>query len=168
MSGQTESPHTDRDRPDFEFPAMTEDQVRILAKQLAKESRGGEVFLLEGPLGAGKTFFTRSFAEGLGVTSGVSSPTYVLHCEHQAPGGLVLHHLDFYRLGGKDESEDLGVEELCHPGAVVVAEWPDRCPGAFDSFTARLRFGILDDTHRGLKGWWGGLPFERSCVQELR
>lgn len=153
-------------QPDFQFDSVDEGGVREWAERLARASKGGEVFLLEGPLGAGKTFFTRAFASALGVTSGVSSPTYVLHCEHPAPRGLVLHHLDFYRLSGKDEAEDLGLDELCHAKAIVLAEWPDRCPDAFEAFTLKLRFRILDETHRMIAGWWGELPFDRSVVQD--
>lgn len=166
MSGDTDWPTEKSGPPDFEFESLGETRVRGLAERLARSSKGGEVFLLEGSLGAGKTFFTRSFAAGLGLRSGVSSPTYVLHCEHTTPGGLILHHLDFYRLSGEEEAEDLGVEEFCHPGSIVMAEWPDRCPGVFDAFTLRLRLMVVDETHRKIKGWWGDLPFDHSCVQD--
>lgn len=153
--------------PDFKFSSLGEEEVRRLGERLAQRAQGGEIFLLQGPLGAGKTFFARSFAAGLGVRSGVSSPTYVIHCEHPTPRGLVLHHLDFYRLPGEDQADDLGLEELCHPGAIVLAEWPDRCPGAFESFTLKLRFTIVGDAHRELEGWWGELPFDHGSVQDL-
>lgn len=156
-------PETPTDAPDFGFPALDEARVEGLARQIAARVRGGEIFLLEGPLGAGKTFFTRALASALGVASGVSSPTYVLLCSHAAARGLTLHHLDFYRLARPEDVEDLGLEDLIGAGAIVVAEWPDRCPGAFDAFTLKLRFSVVDETHRCVEGFWGGLPFDRAA-----
>jgi tRNA threonylcarbamoyladenosine biosynthesis protein TsaE len=146
--------------PDFEMTDLDEPAVERLAGHIARASKGGEIFLLEGPLGAGKTFFTRAFAAALGLTSGVNSPTYVLHCVHETPAGLTLHHLDFYRLSRDREAGDLGLEELAHPGSIVMVEWANRCPSAFDAFTLRLRFEILDDGRRRITGWKGSLPLD--------
>lgn len=148
--------------PDFEHPALDEAQVGELARRIAARVRGGEIFLLEGPLGAGKTFFTRALASALGVTAGVSSPTYVILCSHDAARGLTLHHLDFYRFTRRENADELGLDDLSDAHSVIVVEWPDRCPEAFDDFTLRLRFGVVDDTRRRISGTWGGLPFDRS------
>jgi tRNA threonylcarbamoyladenosine biosynthesis protein TsaE len=148
--------------PDFRIESLDEPGMEAFAAELAARVRGGETILLEGPLGAGKTFFTRAFARALGVTSGVSSPTYVLHCVHAARNRLQLHHFDFYRLVGDDDASGLGIDEFQSPESVVVVEWPDRCPNAIGSFAVRLRLDILDEGHRRIAGWWGTDPFNRK------
>jgi tRNA threonylcarbamoyladenosine biosynthesis protein TsaE len=160
----TESHRSGDAAPDFQIASLSEAEMEAFAHFLAARTHGGEIFLLEGPLGAGKTFFTRALAEALGVTSGVSSPTYVLHCVHSARGGLQLHHFDFYRLNDPADALDLGVDEFHARDTVMVVEWPDRCPGAIGDFTLRLQFGVLDPGHRIVRGWWGVLPFDRRGI----
>ncbi len=81
---------------------------------------------LQGPLGAGKTHLVKGVAEGLGVgdRSRVSSPTFVL--EQEYAGRLLLRHLDAYRLGGPEDLWDIGIDEMCKAGGVVVVEWAER------------------------------------------
>lgn len=87
--------------------------------------RGGEVVLLTGELGAGKTAFVRGLARGLGVDSReVASPTFVLLTSY--PGPLTLHHADLYRLTGDGDERELGLEELPGPRGVLAVEWADR------------------------------------------
>jgi tRNA threonylcarbamoyladenosine biosynthesis protein TsaE len=150
--------------PDFQIDSLTEREMENFAVLLGSRVSGGEIFLLEGPLGAGKTFFTRALARALGISSGVSSPTYVIHSVHPARNGLQLHHFDFYRLHGDEDLEELGIDEFHAPDSVVVIEWADRCPSSATAFTLRLRFEILGFSHRRLWGWWGRLPFERNGV----
>ncbi len=101
-------------------PAETE----AIAESLGRTLRGGEVVLLSGELGAGKTAFVRGLARGLGADPGeVASPTFVLMTSY--PGRLTLHHVDLYRLGGAADRE-LGLEELPGPRGVLAIEWPER------------------------------------------
>lgn len=87
--------------------------------------RGGEVVLLSGELGAGKTAFVRGLARGLGVDPGeVASPTFVLLTSY--PGRLTLHHADLYRLAGNGDELELGLDELPGPGGVLAVEWAER------------------------------------------
>lgn len=87
--------------------------------------RGGEVVLLTGELGAGKTAFVRGLARGLGVDPGeVASPTFVLLTSY--PGRLTLHHADLYRLAGDGDELELGLEELPGPRGVLAVEWAER------------------------------------------
>src|SRR5882757_5951333 len=88
------------------------EDTEALGAELAQEFRPGDVLLLEGPLGAGKTCLTRGLARGLGADpSAVLSPTFALVRE-VGGGRLPLHHIDLYRLQGPAEALDLGLEEL--------------------------------------------------------
>lgn len=96
------------------------------AAGLAAALKPGDVLLLSGPLGAGKTCFTRGLAAGLGLDPGkVLSPTFQLVRELRG-GRLPLFHVDLYRLEGPDVVERLGLEEYFDADGVTVVEWPER------------------------------------------
>lgn len=106
------------------------EETEAAGERLARGMGVGDVLLLEGPLGAGKTTFVRGLARGLGVAGHVASPTYQLVREYR--GRIPLAHADLYRLEDPAaELPGLGVEELLDRGALVV-EWGDRVswPGA--------------------------------------
>ena len=104
------------------------EHTRRLALALAEYLKAGDVLLLSGELGAGKTTFTRSLGEGLGVREGVISPTFVLSRVHPnlpegpRPGGPDLVHVDAYRLSSAEELDDLDLE-FSLPRSVTVIEW---------------------------------------------
>ena len=97
------------------------DAMHALGVRLGNVLRAGDLAILTGPLGAGKTTLTRGLGEGLGVRGPVQSPTFVLARTHPSlVGGPPLVHVDAYRLAGADELDDL---DLDFEGSVVVAEW---------------------------------------------
>lgn len=98
-------------------------ETRDLAAALAELARPGDLLLLSGDLGAGKTAFCQGFGRGLGVTDHITSPTFALVQSYS--GRLPLHHLDVYRLEQVAEALDLGLSELLDEGAVTVIEWGD-------------------------------------------
>jgi tRNA threonylcarbamoyladenosine biosynthesis protein TsaE len=105
-------------------------ETEAAAERLAQRLVAGDVLLLEGPLGSGKTTFVRGLARGLGVTAQVASPTFQLVRVY--PGRLPLAHADLYRLDDPAPAlADLGLEELVEQGVAVI-EWGDRIawPGA--------------------------------------
>lgn len=102
-----------------------EAETAELASQVAAGFGGGEVVLLTGELGAGKTAFVRGLARGLGADpEEVASPTFVLLTAY--PGRLTLHHADLYRLRGDGDERELGLEELPGPNGVLAVEWAER------------------------------------------
>lgn len=100
-------------------PAETE----AAGEELGRRLRAGDVVLLQGELGAGKTTFVRGLARGAGSSAMVASPTFQLVRVY--PGRIQLAHVDLYRIENSTELDDLGLEELASQGAVVV-EWGDR------------------------------------------
>ena len=102
------------------------DQTRDLAAGLARLCRPGDVVLLVGDLGAGKTVFAQGFAAALGVPGPVTSPTFALvrhyRCAGDSPVGVLIH-ADVYRTGSLDEVADLALAELVEEDAVALVEW---------------------------------------------
>lgn len=104
----------------------TVEDTEALGRELSADLSAGDLVVLDGPLGAGKTALTRGIAAGLGVQGRVSSPTFVIARQHRAgsaAGAVPLVHVDAYRLGGDlDELDALDLDtDLQH--AVVVVEW---------------------------------------------
>jgi tRNA threonylcarbamoyladenosine biosynthesis protein TsaE len=96
--------------------------TRRFAVAFAAMLRNGDVVLLDGEMGAGKTTTTKLIAEAIGVVDDVTSPTYTL--VHTYSGGrLTLHHADLYRLKSTAEIDDLGLEEMLSAGGVLLIEW---------------------------------------------
>ena len=93
-----------------------------LAADVAKTLRAGDVILLHGELGAGKTTFTKGLAKALGIEETVTSPTFNYVKEYRG-GRLSLFHFDMYRVSDADEVYELGLEEYFYRGGVVVVEW---------------------------------------------
>jgi tRNA threonylcarbamoyladenosine biosynthesis protein TsaE len=124
----------------------SEDETAAVARALAAELRAGDVLLLSGNLGAGKTAFVRGLAGGLGVApEEVSSPTFTLVHEYRG-GRLTLYHVDLYRLD-RAATEDLGLEEMGVADGVLAIEWPDRLRHALAA-SRTVTIDILDEQTR--------------------
>ncbi len=108
----------------MQITVSSPEQMQELGRRLAKLLRPGDLVMLNGELGAGKTTLTRGLGEGLGVRGAVTSPTFVIARVHPSLGdGLPLVHVDAYRLGGGlDEMEDLDLD-VSLPDSVIVVEW---------------------------------------------
>jgi tRNA threonylcarbamoyladenosine biosynthesis protein TsaE len=120
------------------------DATRALAAAVAPLVRQGDLVLLVGDLGAGKTAFTQGFAAALGVDEPITSPTFTLARSYQ--GKLQINHLDVYRLESAQEAEDLGLGELLEVGVTLI-EWGDTIVSALPADYLELRFayGEQDD-----------------------
>ena len=141
MAGQKQaaSEPTQRD-------TRSQEDTERLAAALAATLGPGDVLLLSGPLGAGKTAFVRGLAGGLEIDPDeVSSPTFTLVHEYRG-GRLRLFHADLYRLGTAG-AEDLGLDELGVQDGVLAIEWPDRLGHAFRG-AIEVTIAVVDDTTR--------------------
>jgi len=99
------------------------DDTRSLAAEIAGLAAPGDLLVLAGDLGTGKTAFAQGFARGLGVDEPVTSPAFILVRTYE--GRLPMVHLDVYRLDTMQELVDLGIAELLDEGAVTLVEWGD-------------------------------------------
>jgi tRNA threonylcarbamoyladenosine biosynthesis protein TsaE len=113
-------------------------QTEAAGEELGRRLRPGDLVLLKGELGAGKTTFVRGMARGVGSAAPVASPTFQLVRIY--PGRVQLAHVDLYRLEKDDEVRDVGLDELLDAGAVVI-EWGDRLTGAAGAFISIEHLG---------------------------
>ncbi len=120
------------------------EQTKRLAAAVALAVVDGDLLVLVGDLGAGKTAFTQGFAAALGVADSVTSPTFTLANRYE--GSVVLNHLDAYRVEDLSEAEHLALPELLDDGVTVI-EWGDNILGALpsDRLEIRITLGFNDD-----------------------
>lgn len=121
------------------------EETEAAAGRLARHVRLGDLLLVSGEMGAGKTTLVRGLARGLKASGDVMSPTFQL--VRLYPGPLPLAHIDLYRIADASELTDLGLEELLEEGAVVV-EWGDRLEGEAG---VRIAIDVLDERRRMLR-----------------
>lgn len=127
-----------------------EKETQAVAEDLGRRFVGGEVVLLSGELGAGKTVFVRGLARGVGADpTEVSSPTFVLLTSHA--GRLTLHHADLYRLAGDGDEVELGLEELPGPDGVLAVEWAERLSRKLWGSTIRVHLAHAGDDRRRIQ-----------------
>lgn len=114
--------------PDLTLTLTDEAATARLGARLAAELRPGDLVLLFGDLGAGKTTLARAVIETLTGVADAPSPTYTLVQLYDSHGGWPLAHADLYRLDDEAELEELGLEDMLDDGAALV-EWPSQAPG---------------------------------------
>lgn len=93
-----------------------------LGKKMGEQAVKGDVYLLLGDLGVGKTVFTQGFADGLGITEPISSPTFTIVQEYE-DGRMPFYHFDVYRIGDVEEMEEIGYEDYFYGEGVCLIEW---------------------------------------------
>lgn len=107
-----------------EIRIKNEEDTKKFGRKLAEQLKPGDTLGLVGDLGTGKTTLTRSIAEGLGIKSNVTSPTFTIAKEYRQ-GRLPLFHMDVYRLKSSDDLFDSGIQEYFNAGGVCIIEWAD-------------------------------------------
>jgi tRNA threonylcarbamoyladenosine biosynthesis protein TsaE len=139
----------------------SENETQAVGREVAATLHAGDVLLLSGDLGSGKTTFVRGLAEGLGIDPAeVSSPTYTLVHEYRGDA-LTLYHADLYRLE-RAATDDLGLEEIGVKDGILAIEWPDRLshelPGA-----KWVRLEVVNEESRRITfGPPDGGPYDRT------
>src|SRR3954447_26916988 len=133
--------------PRLSLRAASLDATHAIAAALAGLSRAGDVILLAGEMGAGKTAFAQGFGRALGVTEPITSPTFTLVHSYPLTRRLTMHHADIYRLDRMSDVEDLALPELASFNGIVLVEWGDVAGSAFgDHLEVRLNHvDHLDD-----------------------
>lgn len=106
------------------YESFEEKDTFEFGKKFGTQVKSGDICLLHGDLGVGKTVFTKGFAQGLGITEPISSPTFTLIQEY-GEGRLPLYHFDVYRIGDVEEMYDLGFEDYFYGEGVCLIEWAD-------------------------------------------
>ena len=136
-------------------------QTQRLGVRLGELLQGGELILLEGQLGTGKTTFTQGLAQGMGITQNINSPTFTLLKEYpgrprpgEQPGALprvgpALYHFDLYRLDNPEEMLDLGFDDYFYSTGVCVVEWADKADLLWPTECLRIRMKLMSETKRG-------------------
>lgn len=130
-----------------EFVTNSVAETESFAESLAKSFTGGEVLLLHGDLGAGKTHFVKGLAKGLGVTEIVTSPTFALHNSYE--GRFTLNHFDFYRIEDSEEVAILGLDEFFYDKhAVAAIEWSENVKDLLPKHCVKITIDKLGDNTR--------------------
>jgi len=137
-------------------------QTQHIGALLGELAQGGDVFLLLGELGAGKTCLAQGVAKGLGVAGQVRSPSFILVGEHQ--GRLPLFHIDLYRLERIEEALALGLEEYFGSGGVCLVEWADRALSLMPEEHLMVRMRYLSPRRREIELVPEGLRYQQMVA----
>ncbi|PYM05923.1 MAG: tRNA (adenosine(37)-N6)-threonylcarbamoyltransferase complex ATPase subunit type 1 TsaE [Candidatus Rokuibacteriota bacterium] len=135
--------------PTAEFLTRSADETERVGERLGRRLVPGDVVALSGELGAGKTCFIRGLARGLGVTQGVSSPTFVI--VNQYTGRMPVFHIDAYRTESLTELLDIGFDEYVSGDSVTVIEWSDKLEPLLPPGAIRVRVSGLGDEPRTIR-----------------
>lgn len=106
------------------FKTASPDETKKLGQALGSLLKKGDILLIYGELGAGKTIFTQGLAIGMGIKAHITSPTFTII--HEYPGTIPLYHIDAYRLDKEEEILELGLEEYLYGEGVTAIEWPEK------------------------------------------
>jgi tRNA threonylcarbamoyladenosine biosynthesis protein TsaE len=132
----------------FNYEATTvcvNDTMR-LGELLGRHLYKGDVLLLAGDLGSGKTIFTKGIAKGLGSDDLVRSPTFVIVAEYSA--NIPIYHMDLYRLSESSMFDNLFLEEYIYGDGVCIVEWPNQIANMFPDYSLQIQINHIDDLTR--------------------
>lgn len=149
----------------FKLITRTPEETRELGRHVGTLSQPGDVYLLSGNLGAGKTCFTQGVARGLGIEEYVMSPSFVILREHQ--GRLPLYHIDLYRLESVDEAAELGLDDYLYGKGVCVVEWAERARNVLPSDNLMVHIDYAGDDERCFRIEANG-PRYRDIISKLK
>lgn len=145
----------------YELVVHDESETLALAERLTHYLKAGDVLALEGDIGAGKTFFTKGIAKGLGIKRNVNSPTFTIIKEYA--GKLPLYHMDVYRLEGSEE--DLGFDEYFYGEGITVVEWAGFIEDQLPDERLTIEFTVSGPSSRKLRFIPKGKRYEQLCEE---
>ena len=148
---------------DLELVSTSPEATRELGRRLGELAQAGDVFLMTGDLGSGKTCLTQGLAWGLGIKETALSPTFVIMREMR--GRLRLYHVDLYRLDRLEETQDLGLDDYFYGEGVSVVEWAEKAMGLMPSESMLVEIEYLSDTERKLRLKPKGKRYEQILKQ---
>jgi tRNA threonylcarbamoyladenosine biosynthesis protein TsaE len=148
-----------------EITSHSPEETQDFGARLGELARPGDVLLLVGELGAGKTCLTQGIARGLGIKEYAASPSFVV--VRELYGRLPLYHMDFYRLENLEEIADLGLDDYFYGQGVSVVEWADKGLSLLPAEHLLVEMSYLSDTGRRLKLKARGKRY-RQLVAELK
>jgi len=124
------------------------DEINAAAKKFITKMNGNKVFAFHGEMGAGKTTFIHAICSELGVEENISSPTFSIIQEYQAPDQKVIFHIDLYRLKDIEEAINAGVEDAVYSGELCFIEWPEKISGILPPQTVHVFIDPLSNSER--------------------
>jgi tRNA threonylcarbamoyladenosine biosynthesis protein TsaE len=130
------------------FDRVSLNELDQVASAIIKDSDSCKIIVLHGEMGAGKTTLVKAMAEQLGVSSGMSSPTFSIVNEYETADGQKVYHFDFYRLKNETEAYDIGVDEYFDSGNYCFIEWPEKIPTILPQERVDVYIKTLSDTER--------------------
>jgi len=142
----------------FEFTRNSPEETQEFGRRLGENAVQGDVYLLSGRLGAGKTCLTQGIAWGLGINEYAASPTFVLMREMH--GRLPLYHIDLYRLDHIEEVADLGLDDYFYGRGVCVIEWAEKGLAILPDKNLQVQIDYINDTGRRLRLTPSGKRYE--------
>ncbi len=127
-----------------QYQSCSTEETEHIAENFAKELRSGDVIAYRGPMGAGKTAFTRGLAKGLGLEDHVSSPTFALVHQYGS-GAKALYHFDMYRVEGFDDLYSTGFFDYLDFGGILAIEWSENIEAALPQETIYITLNKVED-----------------------
>ncbi|MDO4996658.1 MAG: tRNA (adenosine(37)-N6)-threonylcarbamoyltransferase complex ATPase subunit type 1 TsaE [Bacilli bacterium] len=151
---------------DYKITTYSEEETIELAQNFESEKFPNMVICLRGDLGSGKTVFTKGFAQAMGITEEITSPTFNIIKEYDT-GDIPLYHMDVYRLDGK--VDDLGIEEYFTKDGVTIIEWADMIEDYLPEERLEIKFkhSIEDEDKRIITITPYGYEYEDVCEAVL-
>jgi tRNA threonylcarbamoyladenosine biosynthesis protein TsaE len=148
---------------DCELISHSPEETQRLGISIGKLASPGDVYLLVGDLGAGKTCLAQGIAWGLGIQEYATSPSFVL--VRELYGRLPLYHIDLYRLDNIEEIIDLGLDDYLYGNGVCVVEWAEKGLSTLPAEHLLIRISYLSDTERRLKLIPGSRHYQEIAAQ---
>lgn len=156
-------PSPPRDMDDIELTSHSPEETQELGKRIGRLALPGDVILLVGNLGAGKTCLTQGIAWGLDIDEYTLSPSFVIMRELR--GRLPLYHIDLYRLDDIGESVELGLDDYFYRQGICVVEWAEKAMSILPGAHLLITISYINDTGRSLKLTPSGQRYQDIIIQ---